>query len=356
MNMWAQFIQPGKTPDQLLGEILGMRRGEPDTIKTVWMEHARRDKRAQEIHQLTRQHAIPLQRVERIELDQMVNGARHQGIVAEARLQPALNEAALTTLLAGLEAPPFLLILDGVQDPHNLGACLRTADAAGVHAVIAPRDKACGLTSTVRKVACGAAETVPFVQVTNLARTLKALQQAGIWIIGTDLDATASLYDSDLTGPVALVLGAEGKGLRLDFSLDVRTLERCAEGLWFPSAGSLTSVQHDLTNTYKATKITLNQGLKDEDFRIAFPAGTKVSDETTGARYTVEASQDEPAVEPGSESDANAVTDTRKRSGDPGSPEPDSPPAVATPTIYIVIGVAIVAALALFLMRKGLRS
>lgn len=187
---------------------------EPDTIKRVWMEHARRDKRAQAISQLARQHAIPVQRVERQELDQMTAGGRHQGIVAEARLQPALNEAGLKALLAKLEEPPFLLILDGVQDPHNLGACLRTADAAGVHAVIAPRDKACGLTSTVRKVASGAAETIPFVQVTNLARTLKELQQAGIWIIGADLNTTKSLFASDLTGPLALVLGAEGKGLR----------------------------------------------------------------------------------------------------------------------------------------------
>ena len=140
------------------------------------------------------------------------------------------------TILAGLEVPPFLLILDGVQDPHNLGACLRTADAAGVHAVIVPRDKACGLTSTVRKVACGAAETVPFVQVTNLTRTLKALQQAGIWIIGTDLDTTQSLYDSDLTGPLALVLGAEGKGLRR------LTREACDSLVKLPMQGTVQSL------------------------------------------------------------------------------------------------------------------
>jgi 23S rRNA (guanosine2251-2'-O)-methyltransferase len=211
-------------------------RHEPDTIKTVWMEHARRDKRAREIEQLARQHAIPVQRVERQELDQMAAGGRHQGILAEARLQPALNEAALKTLLAEMQVPPFLLILDGVQDPHNLGACLRTADAAGVHAVIAPRDKACGLTSTVRKVACGAAEIVPFVQVTNLARTLKTLQQAGIWIIGTDLDATESLFETDLSGPLALVLGAEGKGLRR------LTREACDTLVKLPMHGTVQSL------------------------------------------------------------------------------------------------------------------
>lgn len=209
---------------------------EPDIIKKIWMEHARRDKRAQTISQMARQHAIPLQRVERQDLDQMVAGRRHQGIVAEASLQPALDEAGLKVLLASLEAPPFLLILDGVQDPHNLGACLRTADAAGVDAVIAPRDKACGLTSTVRKVASGAAETVPFIQVTNLVRTLKELQQAGIWIIGTDLNTTASLYDSDLTGPLALVLGAEGKGLRR------LTREVCDSLVKLPMHGAVQSL------------------------------------------------------------------------------------------------------------------
>ena len=209
---------------------------EPETIKQIWMEHARRDKRAQLISQLARQHAIPLQRVERQELDELTAGGRHQGIVAEAAVQTALNETALKQLLAGLEVPAFLLILDGVQDPHNLGACLRTADAAGVHAVIAPRDKACGLTSTVRKVASGAAETVPFVQVTNLVRTIRELQQAGIWVIGTDLNTTDSLYRADLTGPLALVLGAEGTGLRR------LTREACDRLVKLPMLGTVQSL------------------------------------------------------------------------------------------------------------------
>ncbi len=209
---------------------------EPDSIKTVWMEHARRDKRAQQLVSLLKQHGIPLQRVERDELDKMAAGGRHQGIVAEARLQPALDDAGLKTLLAGLEKPPLLLILDGVEDPHNLGACLRTADAAGVHAVIAPRDKACGLTSTVRKVASGAAETVAFVQVTNLVRTLKFLQQSGIWVIGTDPATSSSLFDADLTGPLALVLGAEGKGLRR------LTREACDSLVKLPMFGSVQSL------------------------------------------------------------------------------------------------------------------
>ena len=209
---------------------------EPDSIKTVWMEHARSDKRAQQIVALLKQHAIPLQRVERDELDRMAAGGKHQGVIAEARLQPALDESGLKTLLNGLKVPPFLLILDGVQDPHNLGACLRTADAAGIHAVIAPRDKACGLTSTVRKVASGAAETVPFVQVTNLARTMKSLQQDGIWIIGTDLATSSSLFDTDLSGPLALVLGAEERGLRR------LTREACDALVKLPMHGSVQSL------------------------------------------------------------------------------------------------------------------
>ena len=227
---------------------------EPDSIKTVWMEHARRDKRAQQISALVKQHTIPLQRVERHELDQMSAGGKHQGIVAEARQQPALDEAGLKALLAALDVPPFLLILDEVQDPHNLGACLRTADAAGIHAVIAPRDKACGLTSTVRKVASGAVETVPFVQVTNLVRTLQSLQQAGIWIIGTDLATSSSLFESDLTGPLALVLGGEGKGLRR------LTREACDSLVKLPMHGTVQSL-----NVSVSAGICLYEALRQRD-------------------------------------------------------------------------------------------
>jgi 23S rRNA (guanosine2251-2'-O)-methyltransferase len=213
---------------------------DPESIRQVWLEHARRDSQAQQIVQLTRTHRIPLQRVTKAELDGMVNG-RHQGGVAEATQQPALHEADLAILLDKLAQPAFLLVLDGVQDPHNLGACLRTADAAGVHAVIAPRDKACELTSTVRKVACGAAETVPFVQVTNLVRSLKSLQAAGIWVIGTEIGAPTSLYDADLTGPLALVLGAEGKGIRR------LTREACDSLVQLPMSGTVQSLNVSVT-------------------------------------------------------------------------------------------------------------
>ena len=210
---------------------------EADSVSKLWLEHSRRDAKASKLIQLANDAGINLLRVSRDELDKLAGEtANHQGIVALTRETPAGNEKDLKQLLAGLNVPAFLLILDGVQDPHNLGACLRTADAAGVHAVIAPRDKATGLTATVRKVACGAAETVPFIQVTNLARTMRDLQQTGIWLIGTSLDTTQNLYQADLTGPVAIVLGAEGKGLRR------LTAEHCDSLVKLPMLGTVQSL------------------------------------------------------------------------------------------------------------------
>ncbi|MDH5571436.1 MAG: 23S rRNA (guanosine(2251)-2'-O)-methyltransferase RlmB [Gammaproteobacteria bacterium] len=209
---------------------------EPENVQQLWMEHARKDERAQKLVSLAKQGGIEINRVKREELDRLVGEVKHQGVVADFTQVPVQTESDLVSLLKGLSEPAFLLILDGVQDPHNLGACLRTADGAGVHAVIAPRDKACSLTATVRKVACGAAETVPFVQVTNLARTLRMLQQEGVWIIGTDVDAPQSLYQADLTGPIALVLGAEGTGLRR------LTKEHCDSLINLPMQGSVQSL------------------------------------------------------------------------------------------------------------------
>ena len=127
---------------------------------------------------------------------------------------PAKDEADLFALLDKLKEPPFLLILDTVQDPHNLGACLRTADAAGVHCVIAPKDRSVGLTDAVRRVACGGAESIPFVQVTNLARTMRELKEAGVWLVGTADEAESTIHETDLRGPLAIVMGAEEKGMR----------------------------------------------------------------------------------------------------------------------------------------------
>jgi 23S rRNA (guanosine2251-2'-O)-methyltransferase len=170
-------------------------------------------------------------------LDTRQPGVNHQGVVATTQAPAALDEKALKTLIEDLQEPPLLLILNGVQDPHNLGACLRSADAAGVHAVIAPKDRSVGLTPTACKVASGAAETVPLVQVTNLARTLRWLQdEAGIWVVGTAGETDTLLYDADLQGPLALVMGAEGKGMRR------LTREACDALVCLPMAGSVESL------------------------------------------------------------------------------------------------------------------
>ncbi|MBU8934999.1 MAG: 23S rRNA (guanosine(2251)-2'-O)-methyltransferase RlmB [candidate division Zixibacteria bacterium] len=163
----------------------------------------------------------------------------------------ALNENDLFGIIEGLSDDTFLLILDNVQDPHNLGACLRTADAAGVHAVIVPKDRAVGLTDTVVHIACGGAETVPFVQVTNLARVLKQLQKLGVWLVGTSDQGTQTLYETDLKGPIALVMGAEGKGLRR------LTAERCDFLVRLPMAGKV-----ECLNVSVATGVCLFEAVR----------------------------------------------------------------------------------------------
>ena len=165
--------------------------------------------------------------------DRSRDAARHNRHADLTRDTAARDEADLPAILAGAGPAPLLLVLDGIQDPHNLGACLRSADAAGVHAVIVPKDRAVHLTETVRKIACGAAETVPFVAVTNLSRCLKDLKKAGLWLVGTADQATQSLYDVELTGPTAIVMGAEGAGVRR------LTEEACDFLVRIPMAGSV---------------------------------------------------------------------------------------------------------------------
>ena len=179
-------------------------------------------------------------------MDQLTHGEAHQGVIAQLKKIDNLGEGALDDILDKAGAAPLLLVLDGVTDPHNLGACLRTADAAGVHAVIVPRDRAAGLSPVVRKVAAGAAETVPLIQVTNLARTLRWLQERGLWLVGTDDEATQSLYDAKLTGPMAVVMGAEGAGMRR------LTKEQCDLLVNLPMKGVVESL-----NVSVATGVTL---------------------------------------------------------------------------------------------------
>ena len=187
---------------------------DPEHVVALWVLAPRRDARLERLLAAARKAHIAVQPVERRTLDQMVPGARHQGVVAEYRGAPPRGEPDLELLLQRLEGTPLLLVLDGVQDPHNLGACLRSADAAGAHAVVAPKDRAVGLTATVHKVASGASKTVPFIQVTNLARTLARLRAQGVWVVGATGEGQINLYEADLSVPLALVLGSEGRGLR----------------------------------------------------------------------------------------------------------------------------------------------
>ena len=222
----------------------------PEQVQELWMQQGRDDQRLQKLQVLAAEQEIATNIVPRKELDQRVKG-RHQGVVAACTPTPVKSESDLNELLKDLQEPAFLLVLDGVTDPHNLGACLRTADAAGVHAVIAPKDKSASLNSTVSKVACGAAESVPFIQVTNLARCLKSLQDQGVWITGTAGETDQLVYDASLTGPMALVMGAEGDGMRR------LTREACDQLIKIPMAGEVSSL-----NVSVATGVCLFEAVR----------------------------------------------------------------------------------------------
>ncbi len=229
---------------------------EPERILDIWVLSGRGDKRLDAISDALSRQGIQQQKVKREKLDELADSTRHQGIVANCRMAPTRNENFLNQLLDGLTEPAFLLILDGIQDPHNLGACLRTADAAGVHAVIAPKDNAATLNATVRKVASGAAETTPFISVTNLARCLRNLKERGIWLIGAAGEVDTNVYQQDLTGPLAMVMGAEGKGLRR------LTRETCDHLITIPMPGNVESL-----NVSVATGVCLYEALRQRTKR-----------------------------------------------------------------------------------------
>jgi 23S rRNA (guanosine2251-2'-O)-methyltransferase len=182
------------------------------SVSEVHVDVARRDQRMRQLVERAQAAGVRVVDSDDARLTQMAGAPRHQGVVA--RVTPLPQTHSLDDLLDAVDGPPLLLVLDGVTDPHNLGACLRVADGAGVHAVVAPKDHAVGLNATVAKVASGAAETVPYLMVTNLARTLNELKERDILVVGTSDDAPITLYEAELKGAVALVLGAEGKGLR----------------------------------------------------------------------------------------------------------------------------------------------
>ena len=208
---------------------------DPSRVRKLFVVKGRDDERMQQIIHLASAYGVSIEAINKQRLDDRVDGV-HQGVAAEVKPAPQLGDKELGDFLQSLPQPALLLILDGVTDPHNLGACLRTADAAGVSAVIAPRDKSAPLNATASKVACGAAEALPYFQVTNLARTLDALQQAGIWVVGTAGEAEESIYQADLSGPIALVMGAEGKGMRR------LTRDHCDRLVNIPMAGEVSSL------------------------------------------------------------------------------------------------------------------
>ena len=207
----------------------------PRNVLEIWLDRNRRDQRAENIQAMARSLGVNIVEVERSELDKQVDG-NHQGVIARCHPQTPLAEAGLWELLDRWPAAPLLLILDGVTDPHNLGACLRTAEAAGVMAVVVPKSKAAGLSPTVQKVSCGASQLIPLVQVSNLARFLKQLKEQGVWLVGTSDSARQSLYETDLSGGVAIIMGSEGKGLRR------LTAELCDWLVTIPMAGFISSL------------------------------------------------------------------------------------------------------------------
>lgn len=211
----------------------------PERVSAVRIAERREDPRVREIDELARRSQIPVQRVDAQALRQKLGDVAHQGVVADIRALPPWSEDdLLMAVQAAAQVPeqPLILALDGVQDPHNLGACLRTADACGALAVVVPRDRAAHVTPVVRKVAVGAAETTPVVAVTNLVRSLKLLKEAGLWVVGADADAPKRAYEIDLKGGVVLVLGAEGAGLRH------LTRQTCDWLVRLPQLGSVESL------------------------------------------------------------------------------------------------------------------
>ncbi|MDO8388328.1 MAG: 23S rRNA (guanosine(2251)-2'-O)-methyltransferase RlmB [Polaromonas sp.] len=225
----------------------------PQSVFEVFFDASRRDARMRQFMDRAREAGIRLIESDGLRLAKMCGSHGHQGVVA--RVDPLAQVKSLDELLEQLEAasdePPLLLVLDGVTDPHNLGACLRVADGAGAHAVIAPKDHAAGINATVAKVASGAAETMPYFMVTNLARTLGELKERNIWCIGTSDDAPRTIYDVKLTGPVALVLGAEGEGMRQ------LTRKTCDELVSIPMRGAVESL-----NVSVASGVCLYEALR----------------------------------------------------------------------------------------------
>ncbi|MDD2725313.1 MAG: 23S rRNA (guanosine(2251)-2'-O)-methyltransferase RlmB [Methylovulum sp.] len=223
----------------------------PKSINKAWIDEQRQDKRLNQAIEALLDLGIEPEKLERKKLDKLAEGNNHQGIVIEVDMPGELSESDLKTAVQSLGETALFLVLDNVQDPHNLGACLRSCDATGVHGVIITKDNATGITPTVCKVASGAAETVPVYQVTNLSRTLRWLKDQGLWIFGAAGEAEQTVYQADLTVPLALVLGAEGKGMRR------LTREQCDVLVKLPMLGKVESL-----NVSVATGVLLYEILR----------------------------------------------------------------------------------------------
>ncbi len=208
----------------------------PGEAIEVWMDARRRDPRMNQLRCELEQNGVTISSVTRDELERLAHGVRHQGVIARIRSQALPDQLELYDLLEQLNHRALLLILDQVQDPHNLGACLRTADGAAVDAVILPKDRACPITPVVTRVAAGAVGRLPVFYVTNLARTMASLQKRGIWITGGDDAANSTLYEMDFNADIAIVMGAEGRGLRR------LTREHCDQLARIPMSGSVASL------------------------------------------------------------------------------------------------------------------
>ena len=210
-------------------------------VREVLIEAGGKNPRLTEIEETARRHEISVRRIALQALDGVAGGLRHQGVIARYEAPKQVEESALTGLIEAADGKALILVLDGVQDPHNLGACLRSAAAAGVTAVIIPKDKAAPINATVRKTSAGAADRIPVISVTNLARTLRTIKEAGVWVYGLDGEATGSIHAVDFRGNVALVLGGEGEGMRR------LTREHCDELAHVPMLGSVASLNVSVT-------------------------------------------------------------------------------------------------------------
>lgn len=228
----------------------------PEKLIQAWVDKQRQDKKISTLCSQLNQLGVSIQPIDRKRLEQLAKGQNHQGIMLELRLPKALNEDALKQALTTNTQIPFYLVLDQIQDPHNLGACLRTADAAGVQGVILPQNQSVDFTPVVCKVASGAAETIPVYRVTNLARTLKWLQEQGLWIVGTSDDSDKTAYEVDMTSPLVIVMGSEGKGMRR------LTREHCDWLVKLPMAGYVSSL-----NLSVATGIMLYETVRQRQLK-----------------------------------------------------------------------------------------